>query len=178
MKIKLLLSFLILSCLAFGQSTEIKVGKIFKITYPDSYMRAYDLNNDAASQRSNGAQGKYSIVIQDEKAPLEFFSVKFSTIEETLEFYTKGLLELTKENSVKETTPKKFKINNQNAIQKEIEAVIFDEATSKDIPIFYLFTVIETPEYYYQVLSWTPKENKAKFLEEFRNIATSFKEVD
>lgn len=178
MKIKLLLSFLILSCFAFGQSTEFKVGKVFKITYPDSYMKAYDLNNDAASQRSNGAQSKYSIVIQDEKASLDFFKVKFSTIDEALDFYTKGLLEFAKENSIKETTPKKFKINNQNAIQKEIEAIVFDEALSKDISIFYLFTVIETPEYYYQVLSWTPKENKVKFLEEFRNIATSLKEAE
>ena len=59
-----------------------------------------------------------------------------------------------------------------------MEAIVFDEALSKDIPTFYLFTVIETAEYYYQILSWTPATNKQKFATEFKNIALSFKEVD
>ena len=68
-------------------------------------------------------------------------------------------------------------INNYKVAEVSIEGEI-EDSEGKTVKTFYLFSVVETPKFYYQILNWTTKENKSKFQNEFRTLVNSFKEVN
>lgn len=175
MKKFLLVSSLVLSVFAFGQTGKMmKAGRQFGLNYPASYVKTFNLNEDALLQMSNVASEKYSLVIQDEKAGLEYFKLAFENVGEATTFFTKGIIENLK--NVKKSEVKMRKIGNYNAAELLIEATDLNEETNEELNLFYVFTLIESPEFYYQVMSWTLAENKSKFEQEFRTIANSFQE--
>lgn len=61
-------------------------------------------------------------------------------------------------------------------LRKIFEGDLIDEETKEIVKVNYVFTVVETPDYYYQILSWSPVKLKDKLLPEFRTMANSFKE--
>lgn len=176
---KLIISIVLLTVsFSFAQTSTIRVGQTFTVDYPNSFVRTYDLNESASLQMINLALGKFSIIIQDEKASLDHFKIKFGNLEEALDFYIKNLVASMEEGSTKKSGLKTLKINNYNTIEMELEGALKDEETSELSKIFYHFSIVETPNYYYQILSWSSQENKSKYIEEFRKIAGSFKEVN
>ena len=71
-----------------------------------------------------------------------------------------------------------FKIGAYNASEMAIEGQTSDDETGELMNIFYFYTVIKTPNNYYQILSWSKLEDRQKYEDEFRDIAKSFKELN
>jgi len=178
MKKIILISSLVLFNLGFGQEMkEVKVGKTFQFSYPSNYLRTYTLNTDAALQLSNAGIEKYSIIIQEEKAALTSVNVLFSNLEEAITFYTRTLIKNLTDNSNKKISDITYRdINKNKSAELIFEGDLLDEETKENVRINYVFTLVETPEYYYQILSWSPIKLKDTLLPEFRAMANSFKE--
>ena len=176
MKKIILLFGIVLGTVAFGQSTTtLRAGRAVSVSFPSSYEKVFHLNLDAMLQMMNVENEKYTIIIQDEKEGFNYFGVKFENINEAIDFFTKNLIENLKD--VKKSEVKIRRIGNYNAAEIIIEATDVAEDTNEEIKLAYVYTLIESPDFYYQVMSWTLVENKDKYLEEFRNIANSFKEL-
>lgn len=178
MRKTILIFSLILFNLSFGQQIqEIKVGKSFQFAYPSSYARTYTLNTDAVLQLSNAGLEKYLIIIQEEKAALTAVNILFSNQEEAITFYTKTLTNNLTDNANKKISAINYRdINNNKSAEIIFEGDLLDEETKESVRINYVFTLVETPDYYYQILSWSPIKLKEKLLPEFRAMANSFKE--
>lgn len=160
------------------QMKNYQFGTPFTISFPNGYVKSYDLNDVAAAQFSNSVNDKYSIVIQTEKENLTFFQLAFSTIEEAGEYYSKSIKDgLVDDATLKYIKPKEVKISDYAAAESIVEGSFIDEETSLTTPLFYHITIVETANYYFQIISWSSSEDKNKNLEEFRKIAQSFKEV-
>ena len=173
----------LISLLTFGifssqEWKEVTVGTPFKISYPTSYLKTYDLNSDASLQIMNAIKEKYTIIIQDDRESLKDLKLEFTDNEEALNYYAKSIAEGLADNKKKKISKiKNFKIGDYNASEMIIEGQTSDEETGELMSLFYFYTLIETPNNYYQVLSWSKLEDREKYEEEFRNIAKSFKEI-
>lgn len=159
------------------QMKEYNFGKPFQISYPAGYVKSYDLNDVAAAQFSSPVNEKYSIVIQTEKDHLTFYQLEFSDLVEAGAYYSKTIKDgLTDDASLKYVSPKEIKINGHNAVESTIEGSFTDEESGLTTKLFYDVTIVETNNHYYQIISWCAAKDKKKYEEEFRKIASSFKE--
>lgn len=159
------------------QMKEYNFGKPFQISYPAGYVKNYDLNDVAAAQFSSPVNEKYSIVIQTEKDHLTFYQLEFSDLVEAGAYYSKTIKDgLTDDASLKYVSPKEIKINGHNAVESTIEGSFTDEESGLTTKLFYNVTIVETNNHYYQIISWCAAKDKKKYEEEFRKIASSFKE--
>lgn len=159
------------------QMKEYSFGLPFKISYPTGYVKSYDLNDVAAAQFSSPINEKYSVVIQTEKDHLTFFQLAFADLVEAGDYYSKTIKEgLIDDASLKYGSPKEIMINGQNAVESTIEGSFTDGESGLTTKLFYNITIVETPNHYYQIISWCAAKDKNKNLEEFRKIASSFKE--
>ena len=142
-------------------------------------MKTYDLNADASLQIMNAIKEKYTIIIQDDREALKDLKLEFSDSEEALAYYAKNIIEGLKDNDKKKASKiKNFKIGDYNASEMAIEGQTSDDETGELMNIFYFYTVIKTPNNYYQILSWSKLEDRQKYEDEFRDIAKSFKELN
>ena len=164
--------------LVMGQELkQVKVGQAFNISYPSSYSKTYDLNDSACLQLSNLVQEKYFFIIQEEKEILKFLHVEFTNINEALEFYAKGLISNLPDNKNKKVSKiKNFKINGYNAAEISIEGDFVDEETDKTYTLVYNYTLIESQNYYYQILAWSNINKRDAYGDEFKKMINSFKE--
>lgn len=158
---------------------QVKVGQSFNFSYPISYNKVFDLNDSASLQLSNIVQNKYCIIIQDEKEGLSQNKINFSGIEEAMNFYSKNLINSLIDNPNKKISDfKSVTVNGYNAGEILIEGDVYDEEIKKNLTLFYLYSVIETDKFYYQIFSWCLKDKKDTYLNEFRKMANSFKETE
>ena len=156
---------------------EYNFGKPFQISYPAGYVKSYDLNDVAAAQFSSPINEKYSVVIQTEKDNLMFYQVDFSSLKEAGDYYSTSIKNgLIDDASLKYISPKELVINNHKAVEMMVEGKMADGEANLSVELFYHITVVETANYYYQIISWCTAKDKDKNLEEFRKIAKSFKE--
>lgn len=159
------------------QMKEYNFGKPFQISYPAGYVKSYDLNDVAAAQFSSPVNEKYSIVIQTEKDHLTFYQLEFSDLVQAGSYYSKTIKDgLNDDASLKYFSPKEIKINGHNAVESTIEGSFTDEESGLTTKLFYDVTIVETNNHYYQIISWCAAKDKKKYEEEFRKIASSFKE--
>ena len=174
--------FLIASLLFFNFSfaqnlKKYTIGKPIEISLPGNYVKSYDLNEVAIAQFKNPVKDKYVLVIQTEKDHLFSVQISFQNISEACEYYSKSVTNsLDKNEERKEGKISAKKINGFESAERTIEGVFIDEETGEKADLFYLLTVVETPDYYYQILSWSLSKDKKESLEEFQNIVSSFKE--
>lgn len=174
------LFFLVFLSMSFSaqKMTEYKFGTPFNISFPVGYVKVYDLNLVAAAQFTNAVADKYAIVVQTEKDNLTFVQVEFANISEAGNFYFKNLKDGLEEDSFKiQSAPKEITINGYNAVESIIEGTLNDTESGTSTQLFYYFAIVETPKNYYQILMWSDVKNKNKYLEEFRKIANTFKEL-
>ena len=159
------------------QMKEYSFGQPFKISYPAGYVKSYDLNDVAAAQFSSPVNEKYSIVIQTEKDHLTFYQLAFTDLVEAGAYYSKTIKDgLIDDASLKYVSPKEIKINGHNAVESSIEGSFIDEESGLTTKLVYNVTIVETTNHYYQIISWCAAKDKKKYEEEFRKIASSFKE--
>lgn len=178
MKTKLLFLTALFLSLTFSaqQMKEYKFGEPFNISLPANYLKSYDLNDVAVAQFTNAASAKYFVIIMTEKEHLSSVKVAFSDMMEAGEYFGKNILDgLGDDEFAKISTLKTLTINNNPAVEFVVEGTIGDEQTKESTQLFYNATVVETPNAYYQLLSWSSLKDKEKNIEEFRKIAKTFK---
>ena len=174
-----LIALLIFGIFSSQEWKEVTIGSPFKISYPTNYVKTYDLNADASLQIMNAIKEKYTIIIQDDREALKDLKLEFTDSEEALAYYAKNIIEGLKDNDKKKASKiKNFKIGDYNASEMAIEGQTSDDETGELMNIFYFYTVIKTPNNYYQILSWSKLEDRQKYEDEFRDIAKSFKELN
>lgn len=179
MKIQTILLLLVFfTTTAFAQKmTDYNFGKPFSISYPPDYSKVYDLNEVAAAQFSNEKLGKYSIVIQTEKENLKFANVTYTSIINAGQSFANNLKTgLVDDANLKLSDTKEITINNYKASESTVQGTYSSGEMGTSADLFYYLVVVETQNYYYQILLWCNKADKDKYLEEFRKIAKTFKE--
>ena len=179
MKLKLaIICVLLFGVFSAQQMKEYKVGNPIKIAVPSTYVKSYDLNDFALAQFTNAVNDKYVVIIQTEKEHLTSLQVSFADIAEAGNYYVKSLVDGLAENGKKTvSTPKKMKIGNNDAAELLVQGTFIDEEDHTETDLFYHLTVVETPAYYYQIISWSQLKDRNKNLSEFMNIAKSFAEL-
>lgn len=164
--------FLVQSVFAQTKMVEYKTGHVVKLSVPEYMVRTSGLNDDACLEFQNAVKEVYTIVIQDDKESLQLAELSYDGIEEFYEMIFKELGVGESYVNRKLGTPNKktigaykFMINDCSLTDKELEA-----------DLYYVMGIVETPNSFYQVMSWTLLENKEKFKKEFENIVYTLKE--
>ena len=172
-------NLLFIFALAFAQILnaqtlkETKIGKSFFLSSPDYMTRVFGLNESATFSNGNYTLGVFTMVFQEEKANLIGNEVDAATKDK---YYATAYETLKGSGTIlNETAPKNFKIGNFDAKQVEV-SIELEVEDSDPIKIFYVITVIETPEYMYKIYSWTSDTEKAKYTSDFKKVANSFRE--
>jgi hypothetical protein len=145
-----------------------KGGHCYTLDIPDYMTKTYVLNDVATMQYQNIQREAYTIVIEDEKALLEYLGIKFVDAADFLDqFIAEYKIESDNRKTSKSTA---FKSNGNPAAQIELE-------WTEEVGGFYmLITVVETKTHFYKIMSWTLAENKDKLKYDFQKTAKSLKD--
>ena len=163
---------------AFSQKmTDYSFGKPFTISYPTDYAKVYDLNEVASAQLSSETQGKYSIIIQTEKENLKFAKISYANIIEAGNSFANNLKAgLLDDANLLLSDTKEITINNYKASESTVQGTFSNSEIGSSADLFYYLAVVETQNYFYQLVFWCSEKDKTKNLEEFKKIAKTFKE--
>lgn len=166
------LFFLIQMTNAQTKLVEYKTGHVIKLSVPEYMVRTSGLNEDACLQFQNPVKEVYTIVIEDDKESLKLIDLNYEGIEEFYDMVFKELGVGESYANRKVGTPKKKTIGTYNFMIND--CTLTDKELKADL--YYVMGIVETPNAYYQVMSWTLIENKEKFKKEFENIVYTLKE--
>jgi hypothetical protein len=180
-KIKALVSILIAifffqSCNQETKYVEKTVKEMYRISVPENMTALKGLSSEASFQYGNELQNFYVLVI-DESSD-DFYTV-FDEYE-LAEFYPRNLMGYSQ--MVVETMQEnadifnvgdfeELTINGKEAIQTDFYGIY------NGLDIYYHLTTLESDLHFYQIMSWTPKENMDSHKESMKEIAHSFKEI-
>lgn len=156
-----------LACAQTTVFTEKKVGHVFSISVPDYLQETRGLNDAASFQYQNELKQAYTMVIDDSKSGLLSVGITFSSPEE---YYRSIETFYLAEGDDVTQALQYIAVNGQKAVQISFVRH-FDQ-----VDLAYLMTVIETPNYFYQIVSWTTVENGNSLMPDFKKIAQSLKE--
>lgn len=148
------------------QTKTIKIGHVFYLDIPEYFVRTTSLNNSAIVQYMNEMKGAYLIVIDDNKEEINLSGGNFVTPKDYFDFFLSGF----KTDDTNILSAQSLKINGYDAYQSEITANI------DILKIYYLITIIESKDYFYNIICWSLFNDKDKFKNEYIKIANSFKE--
>ena len=147
--------------------TEKKVGHVFSVSVPDYLQETSGLNDAASFQYQNEVKQAYTMVIDDAKSGLLSVGIAFTSPED----YYRSIESFYLAEGDDITLPlQNTTINGQKAVQISFVRH-FDQ-----VDLSYLVTVVETPNYFYQIVSWTTVENGNTLMHDFKKIAQSLKE--
>jgi len=166
------LFFLVQMANAQGKMIEYKTGHVVKLSVPEYMSRTSGLNDDACLEFQNAVKEVYTIVIQDDKESLKLAELSYDGIEEFYDIIFKELGVGENYQNRKVGTPKKRTIGNYKYIINECSL----RDKELEVDLYYVMGIVETPNSFYQVMSWTLSENKVKFKKEFENIVYTLKE--
>ncbi|HEY7545971.1 MAG TPA: hypothetical protein VID27_13855 [Blastocatellia bacterium] len=171
-----LISLLMVSCVPPGALKKMGedssgASKILKskdggsqITIPASWKEDLALHDKAVLQASDRQNEVYVVVLADNKTDFDNITVeKYSEL--TRSAMMQGIA------SPQMGTPSSLTINGYPAIQCEIRGTV------DNIKIAYLHVAAETPEHFYQILTWTLPSRFEKNRAQLEEVARSFKEI-
>ncbi|CAN5222388.1 hypothetical protein BH20ACI1_BH20ACI1_24640 [soil metagenome] len=150
-----------------SQSPQVlnSTDNISQITVPGSWKKRTDLHEEAVIQAGNPFAEQYMVIIRDDRTD---FGKNF-TLDTITEIARDNFTKAATETSL--TDPIPVTINGYSAKQFETSGEV------ENIKIKYLYAIVETPNSFYQILTWTLNskfdENKSTFLE----VINSFKEI-
>ncbi|MEA1874331.1 MAG: hypothetical protein U9N51_07890 [Bacteroidota bacterium] len=168
--------FLFQSCNQETKHVEKSVKDKYKLSVPENMTELEGLSSEASFQYGNESESFYVLVI-DETSD-EFYTV-FDEYE-LEEFYPRNLMGYSK--MVVETMQENADIFNigkfENVNINGLEAVETDfYGIYNGLNIYYHLTTLESDSHFYQIMSWTPKENMKLHEESMEKITQSFKEI-
>lgn len=163
-----ILVFSVLGCSALRQIPEMFTktlppkdfvstdGKV-RLTAPGNWRVEKNLNDQAVLQIAYPLQELYAIIIPDEKASLP----KGTDLDSFTEMVRGNMEKALSDPVIKETTS--TTVNGFEARRFEMQGEF------NKIKGLFVFTLVDTPDAYYQIMSWTmdsmAKKNKPKLLE-------------
>ena len=145
---------------------EKKIGHVYHVSIPDYMTKSYKLNDAASLQYLNAARETYVIVIEDSKDQLHEAGIPFRSPDEFYDHFEQSFTD----NSCKISSKQSLDINGYPAVQVEITKPF------NGYSVHYLVTVIESDSHFYKMLAWTIEDHKDKYLADFKQIASSFRE--
>ena len=143
-----------------------KIGNIVYLDVPDYMVKAYGLNDVAKAQFQNTVKETYLILIEEDKEDIKIAGGSFTNPKEYFKFF----IESFGIDSIHVISEESTKSGVFPAYQAQINGFV------QGLSLFYLVTVIESPSYFYNVISWTLFEKKSELIDDFKKIATSLKE--
>lgn len=148
-----------------GHRVITSVDNLFSIKLPANWSILKDLNDEAVIQIGNLDENVYCIAFSEPKID---FETGF-TLDEFYEAVINGTSGALQKVSVKKLPQlSSFKLDHRRArIDGEIE---YNEIT-------YIVQIVETKDNFYQIISYTPKDNAENLLPLFDQITNSFKEL-
>jgi len=151
---------------------ENTVGHVYTISVPEYMTKTTGLNAAASSQYQGLTKEAATLVLEESKENLELESLKFSSAQEYFDYLMKTFLQDKQDRYISKS--KTFKVGNITFVQAEASCFLEAEKTK----IYYLETIAETPNYFYQILSysWGDKESYEKVKDDLKKIAASLKE--
>lgn len=136
-----------------------------QITIPARWKEETRLNEEAALQASDVLNEMYVVVLKNSKEDFENISVeKYSEL--TRATFMERL------SSPQMGTPSSLVINGYPALQCEVRGTV------ENVKIAYLHVVAETPEHFYQIVTWTLPSRFDKNRAQLEEVTRSFKEID
>lgn len=141
------------------ESTDKKV----QLSIPASWNIQTNLNEQANLQVAQPLQELYTIIIPDSKANLDKSA--------NLEFVADSIRKNTEQMLTNGTTTELVSLKIDGFEAKQFEA----SGSFEKIKAKYIFTIIDTPETYYQIMSWTLADRFEKNKEVLDEVIRSFK---
>lgn len=135
-----------------------------QLSPPLNWQQTEGLHRNADLQLARPAEDLYTLVLAEDKNNLDKF-----TLENNATTYRRLLIGGL-DQFIEETPTEVDLVNSNNAVQYVIEG-IYDE-----VPITYLHTTVATQRAYYQIISWTQADQFDQHVDEFQQIANSFRE--
>lgn len=169
--VALCLFTILLSCDSKEVQT-VTVKNKYTLQVPDFLSKSSDLHEDASLQYQNALREFYVVVIDEPKE--DFYSIAETTEDFPADF--EGYHQILRSGLEQEigkvdiTPTKDTQINGLKAKTFSLSGEI------ETIPVFYEIAYIEGKDRFYQIVTWTLKDNKEKYGEQMRNIVSSFKE--
>ncbi len=171
------LLFAVLGCSLVGKIKEgieksqtpqvlISTDGKFQLTVPGNWKTETVMNDAAKLQASNRFSELYTVVIRESKEDIS------ETVD--LDYYTeivRGNLQKAAADVVM-AEPVAVSINGYNARQFEASATV------QNIKAKYIYAVLETPQGFYQIITWTLTSRYEKGKETLINVINSFKEIN
>jgi hypothetical protein len=142
------------------------INNISSITVPDDWTNDMQLNPQAIINISNQVKEKYAIVFTE---PKEAFADDM-TIKDYYEIIMNNIK--TKMDISESTEPQEVMINNYPGLLYEIHGEV------EKIKVGYLCAIVETDEYFHQIMTWTLESKFDEYKDEFTKIIGSLKELD
>ena len=141
------------------------VDNLFTVKLPVNWTILKDLNDEATIEIGNLEEDVYCITFSERKIDFE----PAVTLNEFYEAVLNGTAgSLQKANIKRLPQLSSFKLDHRRAmIDGEIE---YNE-------IIYIVQIVETKDYFYQIISYTPKDNAENLLPLFDEITNSFREL-
>ncbi len=173
---KKIITILFLAVTVFACTSDktetVNIKNQYSVELPSFLNKADNLHEDASLQYQNALREFYVVVIDEPKSEFE------AAVEETeftgdLEGYTNIL-----HTSLKQSLGEANFSNIQSVTINGLNARKFTfEGTLENLPVVYQAAYIEGESHFYQIVSWTLQENKAKYQGEMQKIIESFKEM-
>lgn len=158
--------------------TEIAYANKFSLEVPTAMQKTKALNSQATLQLQNTVEELYLIAIDENKEAInQMFDASEIAKEgvDSFALFSQATLDLltTTLDTIEpnELQLQEVRINNLNG------KVVDFTASVAGLEVYYKFATFEGKEDYYQVLTWTLKQNKEKNKEQMNKMIESFKEV-
>jgi hypothetical protein len=159
--------FVTASCNNQTEFKEVNVNNKYAISIPEYLQPCVDLHKDASFQYQNTDKDIYAFVIDERKKTMAKYDLDYD-INLYFKVASQPFLEAK---SGKVGTPVHEKIDGHDALVTEITGNL------DGIEVYYKMGVVETPFAFYQILTWTRADNKAKYESDMKRMIASFKEL-
>lgn len=163
---------LLLSC----NSKEVQTVTIknqYSVQLPDFLSKAKDLHQGASLQYQNALREFYVVVIDEPKK--DFYAIAETTEDFPADF--NGYHQILKnelEEGIQDIQITPTKDTQINGLKAKTFSLTGEIGT---IPVYYEVAYIEGKDKFYQIVTWTLKDNKEKYAEQMQKILSSFKET-
>lgn len=138
----------------------------FQLTVPGGWREDKSLNDEATIGGSNAIAEMYAAVISESKGDY----AKDLDLREYTRLISEQMSKSVKESTA--TAPSATTINGHPALQYELRGTV------ERVGIAYLMTIVETPNDYHQVVTWTLPSRFDKNKETLQQVTASFKEKE
>ena len=154
-------------CLKTTTFNEINPKGEYTVLLPDYLSATGGIHKQASLQYQNEEKEVYALVIDEKKADLEAYDMKYNLDTYYENVVSKPFTETLQ--NAKVNAPGRQDINGNKALVAEITG------TLNGVGVYYKLAIIETETKFYQVLTWTRADRKEKYENDLTRIIETLK---